>query len=185
MRPLLWIALLFAAWLVPQPWFLVHYAAPVTGLVLALTLQGARHLRVWKPGGKRIGLFLARAIPMICLSMVAVRIVVQPGPHEWTIARPALWCCADVGNTSREQLIARLEEKGERHLVFVRYKPNHNYHQEWVYNAADIDNAKVVFARELDPASDRRLIEYFKDRQVWLIKPDEPAGVVSRYHLGG
>jgi hypothetical protein len=61
----------------------------------------------------------------------------------------------------------------------VRYKPNHNYHEEWVYNAADIDNAKVIFAREMDPASDRELREYFKDRQAWLAEPDVPSVPVS------
>jgi hypothetical protein len=180
-RPLLWIGLASAAWLAPQPWLIVHYLAPVTGVFLVLTLQGARHLRVWKPGGRRVGLFLARAIPLICLSMVAVRIIVRPAPHEWNTSRLALWCCTDEGNTSREKLIARLEEMGDRHLVFIRYAPDHNYHHEWVYNAADIDNSKVVFARELNAASDRKLIEYFKDRLVWLVKPDEETITASRY----
>jgi hypothetical protein len=180
-RSLLWIGLLSAVWLAPQPWLIVHYLAPVTGLFLVLTLQGARHLRVWKPGGRRAGLFLARAIPLICVIMVAVRIGVRPAPHEWNTSRLALWCCTDEGNTNREKLIANLEQMEGRHLVFVRYSPDHNYHHDWVYNAADIDNSKVVFARELDPASDRRLIEYFKDRMVWLVKPDEETITAVRY----
>ena len=113
--------------------------------------------------------------------MVAVRIAAKPGPHEWSRPRPAQWCCADAGNTVREQVIARLEETGDRHLVIVRYKPNHNFDNEWVYNAADIDNAKVVFAREMDPASDRKLLAYFKDRQVWLVQPDEWPMLISPY----
>jgi hypothetical protein len=44
----------------------------------------------------------------------------------------------------------------------------------WVCNAADIDNAKVIFAREMDPVSDREIREYFKDRQAWLVEPDPP-----------
>jgi hypothetical protein len=149
--------------------------------LLALTLQGARHLRVWRPDGRPVGLLLVRAIPLICLMMIAVRLIVVPGPDAGNRERPPLWCAMDVGNHSREQLIAKLEETGERHLVFVRYQPRHNYHSEWVYDAADIDNAKVVFARELDPASDRALTEYFKDRQVWLVKPDEAISSLSRY----
>jgi hypothetical protein len=68
---------------------------------------------------------------------------------------------------------------GGLHLAFVRYKPDHNYHEEWVYNAADIDSARVIFAREMDPASDREIKEYFKDRQVWLVEPDQPYVRVS------
>jgi len=180
--PLVLIGLVFVAGLPAQVHFHVHYAAPVTGLILALLLQGLRHLRFWRPGGRRVGLFVTRSVPVICLLMVAVRIVARPGPHEWSPPRPAQWCCAGAGNTNREELIAKLEEIGGRHLVIVRYKPDHPYDDEWVYNAADIDNAKVVFARQMDPASDRELIGYFKDREVWLLNPDELPVTALRYH---
>ncbi len=160
---------------------LPHYAAPVTSLILALIVQGLAVLRSWKSRGRPVGLFLSRAVPTICVLMLLVRIVIQPGPHEWNRSRPYLWCCTDAGNTDRERLISRLEELGDRHLVIVRYKPDHNYDDEWVYNVADVDMSTVVFAREMDTASDRELVEYFKDRHVWLLKPDESFIVVSPY----
>jgi hypothetical protein len=178
-RPLLWIAVVVAAGVAAEPWFYVHYAAPATSLLLALTLQGLRHVRCWRLGRKRVGLFLVRSIPAICLILVALRIVASSAPHEWNASRPAQWCCTDVGNFERERLIAKLEEMGGLHLVMVRYKQNHNYHEEWVYNAADIDSAKVIFAREMDPVSDREIEEYFKDRQAWLAEPDVPYVRVS------
>jgi hypothetical protein len=54
----------------------------------------------------------------------------------------------------------------------VRYQQGHNLHDEWVYNGAEIDNAKVLWARELDPAQNAKLFAYFKDRHIWLVKPD-------------
>ena len=115
--------------------------------------------------------------------MVAVRVLARPGPHEWDSSKPALWCCVDAGNTERARLVADLEARGGRHLLIVRYKPDHNYHNEWVYNKADIDGSKVVFAREMDPVNDAKLIEYFKDRKIWLLEPDENPVKLSPYGL--
>ena len=55
----------------------------------------------------------------------------------------------------------------------VRYGPSYSPGNEWVYNAADIDGAKVVWAREMDGAENRKLLEYFKDRHVWLLDVDQ------------
>jgi len=41
-----------------------------------------------------------------------------------------------------------------------------------VYNGAEIDTAKVLWARELDPVQNAKLFAYFKDRQIWLVEPD-------------
>jgi hypothetical protein len=54
--------------------------------------------------------------------------------------------------------------------VIVRYGPAHSFEKEWVCNEADIDSAKVVWAREMDSAQNRKLLEYFKDRHVWLVE---------------
>ena len=60
-----------------------------------------------------------------------------------------------------------------KHLVMVRYYDNHNPHEEWVYNDADINGSKILWARELDAQQNAKLFAYFKDRQIWLVNPDE------------
>jgi hypothetical protein len=52
---------------------------------------------------------------------------------------------------------------------------------EWVYNAADIDNSKVVWAREMDEAENLELMNYYRDRTVWLVQPDSKPAQVSLY----
>ena len=56
--------------------------------------------------------------------------------------------------------------------MFVRYDRFHDPGDEWVYNGADIDGSQVVWARELDPESNAKLMRYFSDRTVWLVEPD-------------
>ena len=63
----------------------------------------------------------------------------------------------------------------------MRYSSKHNPQDEWVYNAADINSSKVIWAREMDAESNRELFEYYKGRRVWLIQPDEYPNAVSPY----
>ena len=41
---------------------------------------------------------------------------------------------------------------------------------EWVYNEAEIDQAKVIWARDMNPTENCKLIGYFKDRRIWLLE---------------
>jgi hypothetical protein len=52
----------------------------------------------------------------------------------------------------------------------MRYGPAHSVEKEWVYNEADIDGAKIAWAREMDSAQNRKLLEYFRDRHIWLVQ---------------
>jgi hypothetical protein len=68
-----------------------------------------------------------------------------------------------------------------KHLIMVRYDEDHNLHDEWVYNGAEIDTAKVLWARELDPLQNAKLFAYFKDRQIWLVTPDSDNTYLEPY----
>jgi hypothetical protein len=63
------------------------------------------------------------------------------------------------------------------HLVLVRYQPsngaNHVVDHEWVYNAADIDAAKIVWARDMGDSENQELLRYFQNRHIWLLNGDQ------------
>ena len=69
----------------------------------------------------------------------------------------------------------RLERQPGRHLVLVSYGPRHEIYEELVYNRADIDGSKVVWARSLGAAKDAELMRRYPHRDVWMLKED--AGV--------
>ena len=50
-----------------------------------------------------------------------------------------------------------------------------------MYNAADIDASRVVWAWDMDEQSNRELLQYFKNRRVWLVEPDESPPKLSPY----
>ena len=145
--------------------FAVHYAAPITAVILAVILQGMRHLRAWRWEGKPSGLFLARSITLICVLMVPLQVRMLPA-----LARPGVWRPMGV---ERAEILAELDSLPGGHLVLVRYGPDHDPLAEWVYNEADIDHAKVVWARDMGPAENGELIQYFKERRTWLLEADE------------
>jgi hypothetical protein len=107
--------------------------------------------------------------------MLLIRIVL---PYAGVPATPVIlqtWGSMLPAFNTRYEMQERLVQQGGKYLVLVRYT-NHNrepnIHNEWVYNADDIDGSQVVWAREPDEAGKRELLEYFRGRKVWLVDPD-------------
>jgi hypothetical protein len=161
--------------------FYPHYVAPITGLILAIVLQGMRHLKVWQWHGQPAGRFLVRAIVAICVLLTVLRVGAKPIHFPLDPEWPPTWCCAGPGNLYRARILAELEGYPGRQLAVVRYRPGHDYHQEWVYNEAELDAAKVIWARDMDPEQNADIIRYFKDRSVWLVEADETPPRVTPY----
>ena len=153
-----------------ETFFIPHYLAPAAALICAILLQCMRHLRLRGPAG----LFLVRAIPALCVVLAVVRVCAEP-LHIQLPAPAKQTGSWDGGSSSsglaRARVAAELEGHAGPQLAIVRYLPDHLF-PEWVYNAADIDKSKLVWAREMDPASNQELLNYYHDRTVWLVEPD-------------
>jgi len=63
----------------------------------------------------------------------------------------------------------------------VREPYNRDSLDQWVYNDPDIDHSKVVWANDMTPADNLQLIEYYRDRKVWLVEMDTQPATVSPY----
>jgi hypothetical protein len=161
--------------------FMPHYAAPITCVILALVLQAMRRIRL-----QQSGLLVARAVPLVCALMLVLRVGAKPLhlplPPAWPGAGPPTWCSPAPENAARAKLVGELSGYPGRQLAIVRYGPHHDilFH-EWVYNEPSIDLSKVVWARDMGPAKNQELIDYFHDRGVWLVEPDENPPRLSPY----
>jgi hypothetical protein len=161
-----------------ETFFLHHYLAPATAILYALLLQCMRHLRVRGPSG----LFLVRATPVLCVALAVLRIFAGPLHFDVTPGRSvtqlASWYGTAPVGLERARVLGELESLPGPQLAIVAYAP-HRILNDWVYNSADIDKSKVIWARQMDPASDRELLKYYKGRQVWLVEPDSNPPRVS------
>jgi hypothetical protein len=146
-----------------------HYFAPATGLVLLLVVLGVQYLRV------KAGALVLMVFAVLFFGGAAIhasRLTPDEHPHP-------------LFAEHRLSVIHRLESgggRGGRHVVIVRYAPDHDPLDDWVFNHANIDGSAIVWARDMGAARNRELLDYYRDRQVWLLEPDarEPALVPYR-----
>jgi hypothetical protein len=145
----LWVAmtaLMFALGTNFYPLFLPHYIAALTCLFVLMSVEGLRRLR---PEAARVLIYL-------CVVEFAYSYV------------------TDAPRVPEQRIAINRQIAGTpgKLLVFVRYWPQHIFQNEWVYNDADIDAARVVWARDLGDAEDVKLRQYYPDRIVLLLEPE-------------
>jgi len=144
-------------------WSNAHYAAPVICIVILAYLQALRRLRLMKWRSRCWGAILARTSVLLLLVDTTTAVVrKQCDTFFWT-------CQGDISRLTIQRKLAALPGK---HLVMVRYGDDHNVHDDWVFNGAEIDSAKVIWAREISAKQDAKLFDYFHDRKIWLAMPD-------------
>jgi hypothetical protein len=166
MRYVLLIGGIFALAILTETYMQSHYFAPATGLVFLFVLQCMRHLARWRWRHYPLGGALVRAIPVICCVMFMVRLAVFPAPGQGAPLGP-------TDHVDRSGVLRRLDALPGRHLVIVLYEAKHLPANEWVYNSADIDSAKVVWARDMGDIGNQELLQYFNQRTIWLLRPDQ------------
>ena len=155
--------------------FNIHYVAALVPVMLAVILQGMRHLRTWRWEGRPTGQFLVRAMVVLCVLMIPVQHIPAAAPE------PGSW--AAIGS-ERAALEEQLGSLPGLQLVLVRYHPDHDPLLEWVYNGADIDRQKVVWARDMGGDKNEEVLRYYSDRRVWLLEADEIRPKVTPYPQG-
>ncbi|HVW85475.1 MAG TPA: hypothetical protein VHB50_12380 [Bryobacteraceae bacterium] len=155
-------------------WFPAQ-SAPATILIVLVIVQCWRHMVVWWRR-REVGVAMSRQLVTACcltLMLGATGRAVEPILPDQLRHLPPIWESLYPARRLRDDITSWLERIPGKHLVFVRYSPDHCFCEEWVFNGADIRNQRVVYARPYTPASDEALARYLDDHDVWMIEPDE------------
>ena len=173
-----WLALtlcLFSLGTNFYPYFYSHYIAAVSCLFILVSVTGLQRLSKIQIRGTPTGDQAARVIVSVC----AAQFLFWYGIHLFAgddavmaVTRYETWDAINHGDPEgRIEVRDRLTQASGQQLVFVRYGPQHTF-KEWVHNEADIDKAKIVWARDLGPAENAKLQRYYPNRAAWLLEPD-------------
>jgi hypothetical protein len=180
-RTLLLCTLVFAAGTELALFYNPHYSAPATCLIMALLLLAMRRIRGWNRGG----LFLARTVPVICIVAFSLRATADPLHFSKSRYSTYYWNeffeLHPKGWFPRAAIQSDLYKIPGNHLVIVHYSPEHEPFPDWVYNDADIDHARIVWARDMEPVENKELLTYFRDRRAWLLRPDENPPILTPF----
>jgi hypothetical protein len=143
------------------PWMRIAYMAPLYGLFIMLLAIGMRLVGAWRLNGHPLGRSVVHAVVAVHVLCGAFFLV--------DCARGN----AKLAISLRDDFLAQMRRQPGKHLVLVRYTADHSPMQEWVYNGADIDAQDVIFARDLGAREDEPLLDYYKDRTIWIINVDQ------------
>jgi hypothetical protein len=159
--------IVFGVLVMQETWMWDRYVAPMGGFFFVLVLLGLRQWAGWRPWGRPLGRAVVVLVLLGCLGQTALWMK----SRRWENHRRD-W------DYQRQEMMARLTRQGGQHLIIVRYGPKQSVHDDWVHNGAEIDSAPVVWARDMGPEKNRRLVEYFAGRTVWLLESELPVAQV-------
>jgi hypothetical protein len=170
--------LIFALGINFFPAFQLHYLGAVTCLFVLMSVAGLREVSRWSPEAARLVLFLC-----------GIHFVFWYGVHIFEgedfvreMIRYETWDSINHQNPERRILVNRqLAEIPGQVLVFVRYSSRHIFQEEWVYNEASIDSARIIWARDLGPQENDKLRALYPGREVLLLEADARPPRLSPY----
>jgi hypothetical protein len=144
-----------------------HHASPLTFVFWLFCLEGVRRaaLARWPAGpakGTRPGWRLALLLLLAELFATTIRF-------------PGLRPPAGDGSRQRAAMEKQVEAVPGRHLMIVEPRPV----TDWVWNGAEIDAQRIVWARTDGPAADSRLRRYYQDRRAWRVRLDTEPPVLE------
>jgi hypothetical protein len=151
------------------PAFQLHYLGSVTCLFVLIGVVGLQQISRWSPEAARFILFLCLAHSIFWYGMHLFEDEdVAPAMIQYET-----WDSLNHRNPERRIFVnEKLAEIPGQLLVFLRYSERHIFQDEWVYNEASLDSARIIWARDLGPEENKKLLALYPNREVLLLEPD-------------
>lgn len=140
-----------------------HYAAPAAVLAYILAACALRAMPRYLAWGAVILTILTTGLTLLTPENRYLF-----GPKDYHVA------------AKHAAIESRLANSPGPQLILVQYGPHHDPWEELVYNSADLDRARIVWARSLSSDQDAALLRHFQDRTVWLLTENGSLNL-SRY----
>lgn len=154
-------------------WAFLHYFAPLIVVALALIFLLSTYLRSLTIRARRVGNLL--------VAFILLYLPVEP----LLIAHSSIVLFSHGGDvpyvTEHARIESALDHSAGRHVVIVRYKPDKGPRPDWVYNSANIDAQRIVWARDRGAFDNRKLLAYYHDRHIWVLYADESPARLEPY----
>jgi hypothetical protein len=181
MRSLLIPVALFVLGTNLYPYFYPHYIAAIACVFLLITVAGLEALSRWSQPA-------AALIFLLALSHFIFWYGLHLTNGDETVAAMVPYETSDYLNRGdpegRLPILNRLSEAPGKQLVFVRFAPVHPL-SEWIRNEANIDQSRIVWALDMDRMGNEKLRQYYSDRTVWLLEPDDKPPRLQPYPKPG
>ena len=145
-------------------------------VIVAILVECIRHMRAAK---LRLSGALLAGMAAVLVLRIAAQNLHLPYSQEVNFQS---WCCRVEGNLNKSRISRELEQIPGNHLVFVKAKTAEKNLFQWIYNDADIDSSRIVWARDLGEARNAQLAEFYHgSRTVWLADPNTDPAKIIRY----
>lgn len=146
-----------------------HYAAPFAGLIVLFLVLGWRLLAVGVPHRHAAAVFVALAAYGSLSALQTFRVSLMPLANIY------------IGHfryAMEQQLAGDLDE----HVIFVTHpRVLKEIDPTWVYNKANLDEAKTVWAADFGDAENQKLLAYYPTRTAWRLDLDDRTLTLQPY----
>ena len=159
-----------------------HYISPATVMIVAVVVECCRYLNASRLRG------VVALLPAGMALVLVLRVVTQTAHLPYTQKlNYQSWCCRVQGDLTKARFTKEMLAMPGDHLVFVKTKTDELNLFQWIYNLADIDHQRIIWARDLGEERNAQLLHYYAEQHlaktVWLVDPNVTPASYGPYSL--